>query len=84
MIGFRLASLVDGLIAPPFRSVWKARKQKLLVPSATRQRKIMLLREVDGRSDLNRQVWTGKGLIKFLPAQHTGAAPGALVQYPFR
>lgn len=83
MRGLSVASFIGRLIALRFRRLGEARKQELLIPSATGQRQIVLLREVDGRSDLNGQVWTREGLIKFIPAQHATATPGALVQYPF-
>jgi hypothetical protein len=68
-----VASLVGRLITLRSRGFGQAREQKPLVPGAAGESKIMLLREVDGPSNLNVQVRPGEGLIKFHSAQHAGA-----------
>lgn len=78
-----LASLIGRLIPTHVRAFGQAREQKPLVTGAAGEGEIVLLREIDGPANLDGQIQAGEGLVKFLPAQHAGAPPGALVQYPF-
>ena len=51
-----LASFIGRLIVPRIQRVREAREQELLIAGATAQSEIVLLCEVDGCSDLNRQI----------------------------
>jgi hypothetical protein len=77
--GLPLPSLVGRLSAPRFGSFGQAREQKPLISGAASEGKIMLLRKVNGGSDLDGQVWPGEGRIKVVRLQ-----PAAYDQDQFR
>jgi hypothetical protein len=65
------------------RAFGQAREQKLVVTGAAGEGEIVLLREIDGPANLDGQIQPGEGLVKFRPAQHASAPPGAFVQCSF-
>ena len=75
-----LATIIGPLDAVAFGRLGQARKQELLIARAAGKGEIILLREINGRPDLDCQVCPAEGLIKFLPSQHAGAPRGALAQ----